>query len=378
MFVLSVLVFVHEFGHFLAAKRLGIKVEEFAFGLPFTKSLISIKRGETTYSIYPLLFGGFVRMLGEESEIQSSKISKKDKNRDFWSRGKKQRLVVILAGVAMNLVLAISGFWILYSSVGTPKSFQNKVTVIESVKGSPAEVAGIKEKERIIKVEDRFVENTSEFGELMKTWAGLKVNLTIESGEVTPLFEGLIERSTTSRVVSVTPRKNPPEGQGALGIVIAEYPYVITEKCKMYNVECTVGAIGQGFKSTGLWIGRIAEGLQSIGRSLVAGKTPEGVAGPVGIYQLTGLVAAEGMLPLLELISVLSVNLAVFNFLPIPALDGGRALFIYLEILLKRRIPATVEQKVNSWGMILLLGLMVLVSLQDVWRLGILDRLLKR
>jgi regulator of sigma E protease len=127
-----------------------------------------------------------------------------------------------------------------------------------------------------------------------------------------------------------------------------------------------------------LWIGRVLDGLRSVGKNLAEGKPPEGVAGPVGIYQLTGLVAAEGALPLLELVAVLSVNLAVFNVLPIPALDGGRALFIYLEYILLRRIPAAVEQKVNSWGMAFLLGLMVLVSLQDVWRLGLLEKILKR
>ena len=124
-----------------------------------------------------------------------------------------------------------------------------------------------------------------------------------------------------------------------------------------------------------MWVGRVIEGLRSVGKNLVMGRVPEGVAGPVGIYQLTGLVAAEGWLPLLELVAVLSVNLAVFNILPIPALDGGRLVFIWLEYILKRRIPAEVEQKVNSWGMAFLLTLMVLISLQDVWRLQLLEKL---
>jgi regulator of sigma E protease len=198
----------------------------------------------------------------------------------------------------------------------------------------------------------------------------------VESGDVTPLFEGLVEGKTNKRIVKVIPRKDPPEGQGALGVVIAEYPYVITQKCPMFNTLCIFKSIQQGVKSTGLWVGRVFEGLRSIGKSLMAGKPPEGVAGPVGIYQLTGLVAAEGFLPLVELVAVLSINLAVFNVLPIPALDGGRAVFIYLEYFLKRRIPAEVEQKVNSWGMAFLLGLMLLISLQDIWRLGWLSKIL--
>jgi len=252
-----------------------------------------------------------------------------------------------------------------------------KVTVVETAPGSPADEAGIKAEERIVAIEGKKISSTEEFSELVKSWSGLKVNLTVESGATIPLFEGLVQDKTQNRVVTVVPRKDPPEGEGAIGVVIAQYPYVITTKCKMYNLQCTIAAVNQGVKSTGLWIGRVFEGLRSIGKNLAVGKPPEGVAGPVGIYQLTGLVAAEGILPLIELVAVLSVNLAVFNILPIPALDGGRALFIYLEFLLKRRIPAAVEQKVNSWGMAFLLGLMVLISLQDVWRLGLLSKFFK-
>src|SRR3989344_1919406 len=100
--VLSVLVLVHELGHFLAARLLGIKVEEFAFGLPFTKPLLHFKKGETQYSLYPLLFGGFVRLYGEETDIGA------EKDRSFWNRGRKQRMAVVAAGVIMNLVLALA------------------------------------------------------------------------------------------------------------------------------------------------------------------------------------------------------------------------------------------------------------------------------
>ncbi len=210
----------------------------------------------------------------------------------------------------------------------------------------------------------------------MKSWGGLKVSITVERGQVTPLFEGIAERGTREELIAVVPRKNPPEGQGALGVTIADYPYVNTVSCKVYNPDCIIGVARQGFKSTGIWIGRVFDGLRQIGKNLVAGKAPEGVSGPVGIYQLTGLVAAEGWLPLLELVAVLSVNLAVFNVLPIPALDGGRMLFIWLEYLFKRRISAEIEQKVNSWGMAFLLTLMALVSLQDVWRMGLISKLL--
>jgi len=121
----------------------------------------------------------------------------------------------------------------------------------------------------------------------------------------------------------------------------------------------------------------VVEGLRGIGKSLVAGKTPEGVTGPVGIYQLTDVVSRGGAWPLVELVAVLSVNLAVFNVLPIPALDGGRMFFIWLEWARRKRLPAKMEQRVNAWGMAVLLSLLALITLQDVIRVGGIDKLLK-
>jgi len=118
--------------------------------------------------------------------------------------------------------------------------------------------------------------------------------------------------------------------------------------------------------------------LRSIGKSLVAGKAPEGVSGPIGIYQLTDVVSQGGLWPVVELTAVLSVNLAVFNVLPIPALDGGRMFFIWLEWLRRKRMSAQLEQKINSWGMIALVGLIALITLQDVIRFGWISRLISR
>jgi regulator of sigma E protease len=378
LLVLSVLVLVHELGHYFAAVILGIKVEEFAFGLPFTKPIFKVSFRGTQYAVYPLLFGGFVRLLGEEGPPPADKPSEvlAIEGKDFWSRGKKQRVAVVLAGVVMNIILALVVFGVLYSVAGVPRTSQSKVTVVEVAPGSPAANEGLRVEDRVVAVEGKPVYSVQQFGQLMKSWAGLKVTLAVERGPVTPLFEGIAEGKIENQEIVIVPRKNPPEGEGALGVTISDYPYLSMHKCSVLSAQCSFDIVRQGVKSTGIWVGRVLEGLRSIGKSLVAGKAPEGVSGPVGIYQLTGLVAAEGWLPLLELVAVLSVNLAVFNILPVPALDGGRILFIWLEYILKRRLPAELEQKVNSWGMIFLLTLMALVSLQDVWRLGVVSKLL--
>lgn len=363
--VLSVLVLVHELGHFIAARILGIKVEEFAFGLPFTKPIFKIRKGETEYAIYPLLFGGFVKLYGEEGP--ASPKATQGEPRSFWDRGRKQRMLVIAAGVIMNVALAIGAFVVLYTALGVPQRKVEKVTILKIENGSPADEAGFIVDDRIVAVEGKPV-TAAQFSGLMRSWAGLSVNVTVERGRGTFLFEGIAEGEKKTLDLRVVPRMNPPEGQGPLGVAIASYPYLESTKCQGLSVKCILGSITAGVKSTGVWVERVIDGLRGIGKSLVAGKKPEGVSGPVGIYQLTEVVAKGGFWPVLELVAILSINLAVFNVLPIPALDGGRMLFIWVEWLRKKRMSVELEQKINSWGMAFLIGLLVLITLQDVVR----------
>lgn len=374
--VLSVLVLIHELGHFLAARWLGIKVEEFAFGLPFTKPLGQITRGETQYSFYPLLFGGFVRLYGEESP--STPAAAEGRPRSFWDRGRKQRMIVIAAGVVMNMVLALVGFVVLYAVVGVPTGSANKVTIVAIEPGSPAEAAGLQPDDRVVEVEGKPIADGAEFSQLMRSWGGIKVNLTVQRGAGTSLLEGIAQQDIQQIMMEIIPRLNPPEGQGPLGVRIGDFPYLEVHKCSMLNIQCSLQAVGAGAKTTGIWVARVVAGLRSVGKSLVAGKAPQGVAGPIGIYQLTDVVSQGGLWPIIELTAVLSINLAVFNVLPIPALDGGRMFFIWLEWIRRKRMSADLEQKINSWGMAALVGLIGLISLQDVIRVGWLSRLIGR
>lgn len=364
--MLSVLVLVHELGHFLVALALGIKVEEFAFGLPFTAPIFSIKHKGIIYSVYPVLFGGFVRLYGEEGPP----TPKASEGKDFWSRGRKERMMVLIAGVVMNVVLAVVAFGILYAAVGVPQKIQNKVTIVGLENGGPAEAAGIKSEERIVEVEGKQIADADEFSRLMRSWAGLSVNLTVESGKNLHMLEGINQLETQRRVVKATPRVNPPEGQGPLGVRIADFPYVTSAKCQVLSARCMSDIAGAGVRATWTWTERVLEGLRGIGKSLSRGQAPEGVAGPIAIYGLVEIISKGGFWPLLELVAVLSVNLAVFNVLPVPPMDGGKMFFIWVEWARRKKMSVELEQKINSWGMIVVLILLALVSLQDVWNMG--------
>jgi len=366
--ILSILVLIHELGHFIVAKLLGIRVEEFAFGLPFIGPLFKVQWGETQFSFYPLLLGGFVRLYGEDKEPAAMKGQ--DQKKSFWNRPAGSRLAVISAGVVMNILLALGGFVALYSFLGAPVKTTDKVTVEQVISGSPAEAAGILVGDRLVAVEGQKVADMSEYSRLIKSWAGMKVHVTLERGEVTTMIEGLFEKAKTTKTVELVPRKNPPANEGASGVAIESFPYVETSRCGNNIWNCTQIAAYWGVKNTKMWIGRVFDGLRQMGKGLVAGQIPKDVAGPVGVYQITGLVAGQGFWPVVELLAILSINLAVFNFLPIPALDGGRALFVILEVIFRKRIPSEIEHRVNSWGFAVLLAIMAAASLQDVIRLG--------
>lgn len=371
MGVLSVLVLVHELGHFLVALALGIKVEEFAFGLPFTAPIFSIKYKGIIYSVYPVIFGGFVRLCGEDGPP----TPKASEGKDFWSRGRKQRMTVLMAGVVMNVVLAVVAFGILYAAVGVPQKIRNKVTILGLENAGPAEVAGIKSGERIVEVEGKQTADSDEFSRLMRSWAGLSVNLTVESGKNLHMLEGINQLETQTRVVKVTPRISPPEGQGPLGVKIADFPYLLTQKCSVLSARCSLGIVKAGIGATWTWTNRVLEGLRGIGKSLSRGQAPEGVAGPIAIYGLVDIISKGGFWPLLELLAVLSVNLAVFNILPVPPMDGGKIFFIWIEWARRKKMSVELEQKINTWGMVAVLVLLALVSLQDVWNMGWVDKL---
>lgn len=379
--ILSILVLVHETGHYLAAKKAGIKVEEFAFGLPFTKPLFSRKRGETVYSIYPLIFGGFVKLYGEDGIVQDDRMtgsSEQSKKRAYFEKSIPQRTLVLLAGVFMNLILAIVCFSILYFVWGIPTK-TGKVVVEAVAENSPAQAAEVKPNDWIVAVNGEAINEGDQLIRLTQEKTGQKIQLEISRGIDNPCklsTDNVLGGMATAEfgfnckgenlLVSIIPRKDPPQGEGPLGVVVTDGEF---KKYPFYLMPFL--GVKEGFKESLNWGKMILSSLGQMIYGLVTkGKIPEGIAGPVGIYQITGQAVKAGWLAVLQLLGIISVNLAIVNVLPIPAMDGGRLVFLGYELLFRKKAPVKIEAAVNSIGMIVLLGLMALITVNDLLRLA--------
>lgn len=352
LLILSVLIFVHELGHFMAAKKAGILVEEFGFGLP--PRLWGKKVGETVYSINALPIGGFVKLYGEDGseKITNEQIpSSKLKGRAYFEKSLGRRFSVIIAGVMMNLLLAIVCFSALYFHFGIPVK-TDKIKIVGISENSPAQAAQIKPDDQIVSIDGEKVAGADSFVELMKERAGAVVHLGIVRGEET------LE-------ISVIPRENPPAGDGPLGVAVSDM-----EIKKFPWWQMPYYGVREGFKESLAWGGMILSFLKNTLVTLVTtGKAPRDIAGPVGIYQITGQAAKGGIFAIIEFLGILSVNLMIINVLPIPAMDGGRLIFLGYEAIVRKKANQKLEMLVNNLGMVFLLGLMLLITVNDILRL---------
>ena len=346
--ILSVLVFVHEFGHFTVARLFGVHVEEFGFGLP--PMLIGKKIRGTLYSLNLLPIGGFVKLSGEDAEdIDKEKNrakSKETRNHYFWAKSKKERILILLAGVTMNFILAIgiTGF-LLSRGIIEPT---DRVHVEKVISDSPAEKAGLLKGDIINKV-----------GDIIPTKPDIVV--TTVNAHKGKMLVITVERNGKALLFTIIPRINPPEGQGALGVQLNNYERHVYpwREIPFKSVEVTFKRAYQMLASMGDMLVR-----------LVTGKTvkSEEVSGPVGIAKVVGDSMKYGWEAVLELVSILSLNLAILNILPFPALDGGRILFVVLEKLGKKARPA-LERAIHQIGMMILLGLLLLITVNDILRI---------
>ncbi len=364
--VLSVLVFAHELGHFLTARRFGVRAEEFGFGFP-PRAFGLYKKADgqwqsvwgarevkdaadTIYSVNWLPLGGFVKIKGENGENENETDS-------FASRPIWQRAVMLSAGVVMNVALAmvliIAGFM-----VGLPQALDGeldaraqvsdrKIQIIQVVKNSPAETAGLQIGDTILSIDNQ---EFSGFNELQ----------SYVNGKVGAQLDYKIKRGQTLINENITPVFMPDIGKGGVGIAITEtgivsYPWYL--------------AIWEGIKATFILLWAIIVAFYELLKGLVFGQgVAADLAGPVGIATITGQVARMGFVYLLQFTALLSINLAVINFFPFPALDGGRVLFLIIEKLKGKPVKREVEGAIHNIGFALLMLLILLVTFRDVSR----------
>jgi len=336
--IFSLVVLVHEFGHYIVARRNGIKVLEFGIGYPPRIATLAVRDG-VEYTLNALPVGGFTRMLGEEdpSDPQS-----------FAAQSRWTRIWTLLAGSMMNLLLAavlFAGAFVMGEQIAV-----GEVEVDSVVAGTPADRATMRAGDVIVSVDGEPIRNMLELMEETQASAGREV-------------EVMLRRSGEERTVTITPRVSPPPGEGAMGIVIrmAEGYEIVTVRHPIWEaVAMGVGEVWVVFRETILGFARVFR--VGIGAS--------GIAGPVGILQIGGVVAQTGLANLMRFAGLLSVNLFIVNLLPVPPLDGGRIAFIVLEKLRGgRRVQPQRESLVHFVGLLLLLAFTVLVSYYDVMRI---------
>jgi len=416
--ILGLLVFVHELGHFLVAKRNGVRVDEFGFGFPprifgiqkikkskqeiaivteehgislisetysskTDKELIKMeiqesqtiikplpfkkwrffwrngKRDEnfgeqTVYSINAIPLGGFVKIYGEEGEGVNS-------SRSFASKKAGQKAKILFAGVTMNFILAVFLFS-LGNIIGLPTAIDDsqvdkypgaKLQIVGTSRNSPAEAAGLRAGNFVIALKNKEgkvlegIKRTAEFQAFVDSEKGKEIIL-------------VVERGSSNIEVSVVPRTNPPQGQGPLGVELATVANISLPWYK---------TLWEGFLTTInlIWLLLVVI-FQVLKNLIIQGKAGVDIVGPVGIYTLTNQAAGMGFIYLLQLTAILSINLAVINAFPFPALDGGRVLFLMIEKIKGSPVSQKVQNLAHSIGFALLILLMIAITYRDIVR----------
>ena len=379
--VLGFLVFVHELGHFVTAKWFGIKVTEFGFGFP--PRMFGVRRGETIYSINWIPLGGFVKMVGEEDPSEP---------RSFARQSVAVRLIVLVAGSFMNVMVPIVIFTILFM-LPHDTVVGGSVVVSAVAPSSPAAEAGIRQGDTILSVNGDPVSLPSDLIDRVGDTLGEPIELVLRRGA---LVSGLGESPEfmVTDAVMVVPRANPPSLKVVEEVVDPERQISLAD-ARRYNLELEVGdTMRQG--AVGVMIGlanaRVTRTREPIWRAvpsaadtmwdivvftkngvvdgLTTGSNP-GLAGPVGIAQATGeIVERLGFFWLLQLTALISVSLAIINVLPIPALDGGRLMFVLIEWVRRgKKISPKREGMVHMVGYLLILILVGVISYFDIVRL---------
>ena len=352
--ILLVLVIVHEFGHFIVAKLVNMRVDEFAFGFP--PRLYSKKKGETTYSFNLLPLGGYVAIWGENGEPDDTA---KHHPRAFSNRPWWAQLLVLVAGVTMNMLLAL--FIFIFISYGKVQMSVNdalygnevkspQLMVIDAAPNSPAYLAGIVPGSSLVKVSSRNIVANLSTPESLVDFIGRHGNdpIAIEYKRQ----DGVLRSTTVAAVYGIVPDKK------VIGISVENVGVIDTT---------FVQAIRIGYHRTLDMTTMTFDGLYTVPTSVFNGKSViESLSGPIGIAKIVGQTSEYGYSAVLTLVAVLSINLAIFNILPLPALDGGRMVMVIIEAITRKRVPFKYYSWVNIVGFSLLMILLVVVTIHDI------------
>lgn len=331
---LSILILVHELGHFWAARKFGLWVEEFGFGLP--PRIWSRKIGETIYSVNALPFGGFVKIYGENGlSADSNGLDTDLRGKCFSFKPIRQRMIILSAGVVMNFIFG----WLLLSaafSIGVPQA----ILITEIRSDAPAAQAGILPGDKVVGFQ-----KIDEFVDYIRRNRGKEIILKIERGREIMEFK-------------VEPRLNPAVGEGALGVGLME------TGLPRKNV---LVSLAEGLKTSLETTAAIFAAIFNLFADFSAGRTPlERITGPVGIVEMTAQAGGLGIVYLLQFFALISLNLAVINVFPFPALDGGRLIFLLAEKIKGSPLPRRFENFANTLGMAFLLLLMAAITIKDI------------
>jgi regulator of sigma E protease len=327
---LALLIVLHEAGHFLVARLCGMRVERFSIG--FGKALFSFKRGDTIYQVAPIPLGGFVQITGLNPHEEF------DKNDPYVypNRPRWMRLAVLLAGPAANYLTAFLVALIVMVGYGQPTG---TTTVDEVLPGTAAQDAGLKAGDVLAEINGGPVSAPTAVTKMVQGSAG--ASMTIK-----------VLRGGSPQTLTVTPRKDPSRGVYMIGV-------------KFGQVRMR-GPVLEAIKESALLPVAVATGILTNLWDLVTGKIKGGLSGPVGIAREMASAAQQGATRFLEIVLLISVALAVFNLLPIPGLDGGRAIFVGIGAVRRRDVNPIIEAKIHMVGIMLLMGLLIVVTVGDL------------
>ncbi len=358
--ILSFLVIIHELGHYFAALWSKVKVDEFGIGYP-PKAFRLFRWKGTDFTVNWIPFGGFVRLQGEEGVKGESKISGQ-----FYQAPTLKKLLILLAGASVNFIFGIIAFTIVFSNVGIPEIIP-EARIGQISAGSPAEEVGIKPNTNItgfqsLDQEKIDISNTSD----------LVKQISAHKGETVKIFtSGHCENFSCEEIekeyeVYLRPVDSTPEDQGSLGVVFDQVVYRFYPPLEMPFQSAKFG-IQQAMHLGVQIVQAFSQIVQDI---FLHAKITGDVAGPVGIIDQAEKIGLfdEGFITILSFAGMLSINLAVMNVLPFPPLDGGRALFVVLELIFKKKRTEKIEYYLNYGGYIFLLSLIVIVTIKDVLR----------